>query len=79
MLTGGAVLAATPDAASKIELFDLGADPAEARNLAASEPDRVAELRALLADFGRMQQAGVTAYAEGRRGFKAPTDWVIRD
>ncbi len=79
VLTGGAVLAATPDAASKIELFDLGADPAEARNLAASEPDRVAELRALLADFGRMQQAGVTAYAEGRRGFKAPTDWVIRD
>jgi arylsulfatase A-like enzyme/Flp pilus assembly protein TadD len=30
------------------ELYDLAADPAEARNLAASEPRRLAEMRALL-------------------------------
>ncbi len=77
--TGGAVLAATPDPATKVELFNVTDDPTEERNLADRNPEKVAELRARLADFGRMQQAGVTAYAEGRRGFKAPKDWIIND
>lgn len=33
------------------ELYDLAADPGELRNLAAAEPQRVADLRAELADF----------------------------
>jgi tetratricopeptide (TPR) repeat protein len=34
------------------ELYDLGSDAGETRNLAGSRPDRVAALRALLAPFG---------------------------
>lgn len=34
------------------ELYDLGRDPAESRNLAAPQPQRLEELRALLAPFG---------------------------
>jgi arylsulfatase A-like enzyme len=40
-----------------VELFDLAADPRERRNVAASEPDRVAEFRARV--------AGVEATAVG--------------
>jgi hypothetical protein len=39
----------------------------------------VARLRTHMAEFGRMQMKGVTAYAEGRRGFTAPKDWIIKD
>jgi arylsulfatase A-like enzyme len=35
------------------ELFDLGADPGETRNLATSEPDRTAELAGILEDLRR--------------------------
>jgi arylsulfatase B len=79
VVTGGAVLASAPDGASQVELFNLADDPAEKRNIADQHPERVASLRARLAEFGRMQQAGVSAYAEGRRGFKAPKDWIITD
>ena len=77
VLTGGDVLAAKPDPASKVELFNLREDLAEKNNLAAAQPERVAKLRAQLAELGRMEAKGVGAYAEGREGFKAPKDWVI--
>jgi arylsulfatase B len=79
VLRGGAVLRAEPDPATKLELYNLADDPRETRNVAAEQPAKVAELRAHMAAFGRMQKSGVTAFAEGRRGFKAPVDWVIKD
>lgn len=77
VLTGGAVLAAQPDPASKVELFDLAKDPNEKNNLAAQQPERVAQLRKQVAEFGSMQVKGVSGYAEGKSGFKAPKNWVI--
>jgi arylsulfatase B len=77
VLHSGNVLGATADPATKVELYNLGADPRETHDLAAAEPAQVARLREAMADFGRMQLKGVNAYAEGRRGFKAPKDWLI--
>jgi len=37
-----------PDRAAPVELFDLGADPAEAHDLAAARPDVVARMERLL-------------------------------
>jgi hypothetical protein len=79
VLTGGAVLGESVDPASRVELFNLSEDPHETRNRAAEFPGRVAQLRRHLAEFGRMQKGGVSAYAEGRSGFKAPKDWAVRD
>ena len=75
---GGDVLATAPDRASKLELYDLAADPHETRDVAAAHPERVAALRRHLSEFGRMQMKGVAPYAEGREGFKAPKDWIIK-
>jgi arylsulfatase A-like enzyme len=43
------------------QLYDLGADPGERNNLAASQPEKVRELRAVLEDIraGRSPRAGV--------------------
>ena len=79
VLHGGAVLGATPDPATQVELYNLDDDPRETKNLAAAQPARVAQLRAHLAEFGRWQLTGVGAYAEGRRNYKAPQDWIIQD
>jgi arylsulfatase A-like enzyme len=68
-----------PGAAPELELYDLGADPAEKNNLAARHPERVAQLHRQLREFGSGQKPGVSAYAEGRDGFVAPKDWVITD
>lgn len=77
VLVGGDVLSGQADPKSKVELFNLKDDPAEKNNLAATQPERVAQLRARLAELGKMEAKGVGAYAEGREGFKAPKDWVI--
>lgn len=63
----------------EMELYDLAADPTERDDLAAQQPERVQELRARLVEFGRLQpEEGVAPYAEGRRGFQAPRDWIVR-
>src|SRR5688500_6631251 len=59
VLTGCDVLAAKADPESKVELFNLKDDPAEKNNLAAAQPERVAKLRAQLAELGRMETKGV--------------------
>jgi hypothetical protein len=79
VLSKGDVLGATADPATTVELFNLADDPRETKNLASSHPDEVARLREHLAAFGRMQMKGVAAYGEGRRGFKAPKDWLIKN
>lgn len=43
--------------AEQTELYDLRADPGEIRDLAAQQPDRVARMRAALADWRRETQA----------------------
>lgn len=74
---GTAVL--TPEPAATFELYDLGRDPGEQDDVAGAHPDRVAELRRELVEFGRLgPKEGVAPYAEGRKGFKAPKDWVVR-
>lgn len=61
------------------ELYDLAVDPYEKNDLAAKHPERVTELQQRLIEFGRLQPGdGVAPYAEGREGFEAPKDWVVR-
>jgi arylsulfatase A-like enzyme len=63
----------------KLELYDLAADPTESHDLAAANPAEVESLRQRLVGFGRLRPAeSVAPYAEGRKGFKAPRDWIIR-
>jgi hypothetical protein len=62
-----------------VELYNIVEDPHETKDLANQHPEHVARLRKLMGEFGRMQMIGVSAYAEGRQGFKAPKDWVIVD
>lgn len=61
-----------------IELYDLSSDIAEKTNLAAKHPERVNDLLRRLRDFEKLQKPGVDKYSEGRAGYKAPKDWIIR-
>ena len=67
---------ATPPA---LELYDLTTDAAEAKNVAASQPEKVADLHRRLREFGTWQMPGVTNYDAGRKGFVAPKDWRITE
>ena len=60
-----------------VELFHLERDPGERTNLATEHPDIVAGLLERLKEFRRLKISGVPDYREGRKGFKAPKDWVI--
>lgn len=62
---------------TKVELYNIVDDPAEKSDVSAQHPDHVARLKKLLADFGRMQTTGVSAYDAGKQGYKAPKDWII--
>lgn len=75
----GDVLHPGRDPKTTLELYDLGKDPTEEHDLAKAEPARVAELSGLLNGFGALETPGVGEFAEGREGFKAPKDWIIRN
>lgn len=77
LVARGDFFAEHPATPPVLELYDLATDPAEANNLAAQHPDRVTELHRRLREFGTWQRPGVSAYGEGRKGFKAPKDWLI--
>lgn len=79
VLSGTSLLHPASESTTKVELFNLIDDPREANDVAAQYPSRVARLREHLVEFARLQKTGVAAYAEGRSGFKAPTDWIIKD
>ncbi len=74
---GGQVL--SPEKMARQELYHLSTDPKEQHNVAADHPDVVRELAQLLAGFGTLQRGeGVAEYGDGRQGFKAPKDWIIK-
>jgi len=74
----GDVFAEKPPAAPTWELYDLEADPTEKTDVGADHTDIARRLRARLHEFGKLEVPGVKAYNEGREGFKAPKDWVIK-
>ena len=61
-----------------VELFRLDHDPSEKTNLAVERPEIVAQLLKRLKEFRRLKIDGVPGYDEGRQGFQAPKDWMIR-
>ena len=77
LVAHGDFFAEQPATKPALELYDLDADPGEKIDLAASQPERVAQLHRRLREFGTWQMPGVGPYTEGRDGFVAPRDWVV--
>jgi len=87
VVLGGSVLDVTLNQATRpgnskakpsVELFRLDRNPGEQTNLAAEHPEVVAQLLKRLKEFRRLKIDGIPDYQEGRKGFKAPKDWVIK-
>ena len=60
-----------------VELYRFDRDPGEQQDVAAAYPAVVAELRKRVEEFRRLKIEGVPGFRDGRKGFKAPKDWVI--
>jgi arylsulfatase A-like enzyme len=60
-----------------VQLFHLTEDPSESRDLAASHPDRVAELGRRLIAFRNSEPAGAVEPAEKPADFVAPPHWEM--
>lgn len=87
IVVGGSVLDVTLDEVARadnsekeptLELFRLDHDPGETTNIAAEHPDIVARLLKRMQEFRSLKINGVPDYQEGRQGFKAPKDWLIK-
>ena len=87
VVLGGSVLDVKLDKATlpgdsekkpSVELFRLDRDPGEQTNLAAEHPETVAKLLKRLKEFRSLKIDGLPDYRQGRKGFKAPKDWVIK-
>lgn len=76
LVAKGDFFAAAPATPPTFELYDLAADPAETKDMAASHREVVMRLHARLREFGQWQKPGVAAYDSGREGFVAPQDWI---
>jgi len=61
-----------------LELYNLKTDPREKSNLAEKHPDRAATMLSRIKKLGTLQVPGATAYKQGRKGFTAPKDWLIK-
>ena len=69
--------AAAESVATRVELFNLKADPYEKSNLAAANPEKVKELQARLAVY---RQGTVPAkLSPAAPGYKAPKVWGEKD
>ncbi len=62
-----------------VELFRLDRDPGESRNLVAEHPDIAVSMLRRLQEFRSLKLEGIPDYQEGRKGFKAPKDWLIKE
>ena len=87
-MLGGSVLDVTLDKATlrgdsktkpSVELFRLDRDPGEGRNLAGEHPKIVARLLKRLKEFRSLKIDGVPDFRQGRKGFKTPKDWVVKE
>lgn len=77
LVAEGNFFAEDPGEGARFELYDLSTDVAETADLASEHPERVAELRNVLREFGSWRKPGVGPYDEGRKGFQAPNDWIV--
>jgi arylsulfatase B len=78
LVAHGDFFSAAPSTPPQLELYDLQDDPAEEHNVAASHPEIVSRLHARLREFGAQQRPGIGPYNEGKEGFTAPRDWVLK-
>ena len=62
----------------KVELFRLDRDPSESKNLLKERPDVAAAMLKRLQDFRRLKIDGIPNFLEGKKGFEAPKDWMIK-
>lgn len=60
------------------ELYDLR-QPSEQNNLAYTMPEKVKELTTLLKRFQALQVNPMPPYRKGKKGFKPPKNWVIKE
>ena len=81
VVTNGSVLDVVLDTdgakTPNVELFRLDRDPSESKNLLQDHPDVAAAMLKRLQTFRRLKIDNITNFQEGRKGFKAPKDWVI--
>lgn len=82
VVTRGNVLDAVLDGGSgimpRVELFRLDRDPSESKNLLKDQPAIAGSMLKRLQTFRRLKIDGIPDFREGRKGFKAPKDWVIK-
>lgn len=79
LIARGDAFAKEPAEPVEHELYDLAADPREANNVASRRPEIVERLKKELREFGALRRPGVEAFSEGKKGFKAPKDWLLPD
>jgi arylsulfatase B len=80
VVTGGSVLdAKIGKDEPKIELFHLLKDPAESKDLAGEEPERVKAMLKRMKAHRRLKIDGIPNFLEGKKGFVAPKDWLITE
>lgn len=65
--------------APAIELYNLKENPAETENISSSHPELVKELQKEIAHFMTKQKNPLPFYSEGKKGFKAPKDWIVTE
>jgi len=77
------VLAKNGNAAMKLNesaLFNIIEDPAEKQNIKNSKQEVFKQLSILARTFDSIRsEVTVAPYAEGKKGFKAPKDWLIKN
>ena len=80
LIMNGPSLAGDDSKNHKINLFKLGEDPEESKDLSQSQSEIVDELMKKLIAFRKLQPANaIPAYGVGKEGFTAPKDWKITD
>jgi arylsulfatase A-like enzyme len=80
VVTGGSVLdAEIGQDKPTIELFHLLKDPAESKDLAGKEPERVAAMLKRMKAHRRLKIEGIPHFLEGKEGFVAPKNWLITE